>query len=84
MVKDLLTVKEVADLLELKIDTVRKKASKGELPGGIKIGDSKNAMWRFDRNEILGWLEEKRVRRFSNLSKGPSHTGRIEFADISE
>ncbi len=46
--KNIITVKELADLLKLNEETIYKLAWKGELPG-FKIGDS----WRFDMDDIL-------------------------------
>jgi len=48
---DVLSVKEVADLLRVHVTTVRRLAATGELPGKM-IGKR----WRFSRQEILSLL----------------------------
>jgi len=51
----LLTVKQVAQILQWNPFTVVKKAEKGELPG-FKMGRE----WRFREEDIGRWIEEKR------------------------
>ena len=48
---EVLTIDEVAELLETDADTIAALAEKGELPGR-KIG----AEWRFRRAAVLDWL----------------------------
>jgi excisionase family DNA binding protein len=48
---DVLTVEQVAELLQVEPDDVSALAEAGELPGR-KIGDE----WRFLRSAVLGWL----------------------------
>jgi len=52
--KNLLTVKEVADILKLHPRTVTKMARNGEIPA-IRIG----RVWRFDEAAVHGWLSER-------------------------
>ena len=52
---NLLTAKQVADLLQWNPYTVLKKAEKGDLPG-FKLGRE----WRFRQEDIVAWIEEKR------------------------
>ena len=47
----IVTVKEVATLLQLKESTVCSLAAEGKLPG-FKLGKS----WRFDMEEIERWI----------------------------
>jgi excisionase family DNA binding protein len=54
----LLTVKQVAEILQWNPFTIVKKAEKRELPG-FKIGRE----WRFYQDDILAWIEEKRNRK---------------------
>jgi excisionase family DNA binding protein len=54
----LLTVKQVAQILQWNPFTIVKKAEKGELPG-FKMGRS----WRFRAEDITRWIEEKRNGR---------------------
>ena len=52
----LLTVKQVAEILQWNRFTVIKKAEKGELPA-FKIGRG----WRFRQEDIVRWIEEQRA-----------------------
>ena len=54
--EDLLTLKEVAQLLRISPQTLYKMLKDGSL-SGIKIG----AQWRFDRQEVRGWLKGQTV-----------------------
>jgi excisionase family DNA binding protein len=49
--QEVLTVEQVAELLQVEPDDVSALAEAGELPGR-KIGDE----WRFLRSAVLGWL----------------------------
>jgi excisionase family DNA binding protein len=51
----LLTVKQVAQILQWNPYTVIKKAEKGELPG-FKMGRG----WRFREEDIVQWIERQR------------------------
>jgi excisionase family DNA binding protein len=48
---EVLTTEQLAELLQLDEDTVRKLAASGEIPGR-KVG----AHWRFSRRAVLDWL----------------------------
>jgi len=48
---EVLTIDQVAELLETEADTIVALAERGELPGR-KIGDE----WRFRRSAVLDWL----------------------------
>lgn len=54
----LLTVSQVAHILQWNRYTVIKKAEKGELPG-FKLGRG----WRFKQDDLVRWIEEKRNTR---------------------
>jgi PTS system nitrogen regulatory IIA component len=54
--KDILTIKEVAEHLQVSERTVSDWAQKGEIPCG-KLGNS----WRFKRIEVERWLDKKLV-----------------------
>lgn len=49
--KEVLTVKEAAELLEVSVWTVSSAAHKGELPAR-KVGRA----WRFSRKALIDWL----------------------------
>ena len=56
---DVLTIEQLAELLQIDEKTVRALASKGELPGR-KLG----RQWRFSRQAVLEWLATpERTRR---------------------
>jgi len=52
---NLLTARQVADLLQWNPYTVMKKAEKGDLPG-FKLGRE----WRFKQVDIEAWIEAKK------------------------
>ena len=55
MVDQILTLKEVAAYLKLAEKTAYRLASEGKLPG-FKVGGS----WRFKREDIEQWIEQKK------------------------
>jgi excisionase family DNA binding protein len=50
--EDVLTIREVADLLKINEKTVYKLAAAAKIPG-MKVGGS----WRFDRATITSWIK---------------------------
>ena len=54
MDEEILTIREVADLLKLHPKTVNKLANSGKLPG-YRIG----RQWRFRKSELLKALEKR-------------------------
>ena len=55
MSEEILTLKEVADYLKLAEKTAYRLAAEGRLPG-FKVGGS----WRFKKEDINRWIEEKK------------------------
>ena len=55
MSDEILTLKEVAAYLKLAEKTAYKLAAEGKLPG-FKVGGS----WRFRREDIERWIDEKK------------------------
>ena len=55
---DVLTVEQLAELLQVDEKTVRSLAAKGELPGR-KLGRN----WRFSRQAVLDWLATPERKR---------------------
>lgn len=51
---EILTIREVAELLKINEKTAYKLASVGKIPG-FKVGGS----WRFERQEIASWIKRK-------------------------
>jgi len=70
--KDILTIKEVAEHLQVSERTVSDWAQKGEIPCG-KLGNS----WRFKRIEVERWLDKKLVG-----NKRESETPAIAIEDV--
>lgn len=58
MPDQILTLKEVATYLKLAEKTAYKLAAEGKLPG-FKVGGS----WRFKREDIEHWIEEKKANK---------------------
>ncbi|MRN65415.1 SNF2-related protein [Brucella sp. 10RB9213] len=56
MMENILTIREVADLLKINEKTVYKLAADAKIPG-FKVGGS----WRFDRATITKWIEKGAV-----------------------
>ena len=54
MSDEILTIREVADLLKINEKTAYRLAAAGKIPG-FKVGGS----WRFDRQEIANWIKRK-------------------------
>jgi excisionase family DNA binding protein len=54
MADEILTIREVAELLKINEKTAYKLASAGKIPG-FKVGGS----WRFERQEIANWIKRK-------------------------
>jgi excisionase family DNA binding protein len=55
---ELLTTKEIAGYLKLRPETVLRKVKEGEIPA-IRVG----GRFRFDTNEIDGWLRRRSTSR---------------------
>lgn len=55
MENDIMTIKEVADYLKLNEKTAYRLTSEGKIPG-FKVGGS----WRFHKQDIDQWIEEKK------------------------
>ena len=61
MTDEILTLKEVADYLKLAQKTAYRLAAEGKLPG-FKVGGS----WRFKKEDILQWIEDKKASNKSS------------------
>ncbi len=57
MTDEILTLKDVAKYLKLAEKTAYKLAAEGKLPG-FKVGGS----WRFKREDVEAWIEEKKLK----------------------
>ena len=61
MTDEIMTLKEVADYLKLAEKTAYRLAAEGKLPG-FKVGGS----WRFKREDVLKWIEDKKASNKSS------------------
>tara|TARA_R110001583_G_scaffold113519_3_gene264028 strand:+ start:5036 stop:5320 length:285 start_codon:yes stop_codon:yes gene_type:complete len=61
MTDEIMTLKEVADYLKLAEKTAYRLAAEGKLPG-FKVGGS----WRFKKEDILQWIEDKKASNKSS------------------
>ena len=59
--KEIMTVKQVGEYLQMNEHTVYKLARSGEFPS-VKI----SGQWRFKKSVIDRWLEENSVRNLNN------------------
>ena len=64
MIENILTIREVADLLKINEKTIYKLVADGKVPG-FKVGGS----WRFDRTTISRWIENM------SITDGPGAVG---------
>ena len=53
---EILTIRQVAELLKINEKTTYKLASEGKIPG-FKVGGS----WRFRRSDLDRWIDEQRT-----------------------
>ncbi len=60
---DIVTAKELAKCLKLRVTTIQRLASQGKLPG-TKVGGS----WRFDMDDISLRSEERKIEEGPDLS----------------
>lgn len=75
MVENILTIREVADLLKINEKTVYKLAADAKIPG-FKVGGS----WRFDRETITRWIEKGVTPANSILQPETESQGRATLA----
>jgi len=61
---EILTVKQLADYLQMDEHTIYRLAKNGKIPA-MKIG----AEWRFKKNLIDKWIEEKSISNIKKESK---------------
>ena len=64
MTERLLRARDVAERLDVSVETVLRWHRAGKLPGGRRLSSS---VLRFDAQEIEAWLDERRGRRSSSL-----------------
>ena len=55
MTDEILTLKQVAEYLQLAEKTAYRLAAEGKLPG-LKVGGS----WRFKREDLEDWIEQQK------------------------
>jgi len=62
---EVLTVRELAELLRVDEKTVYRMAQRGELPG-FKVSGS----WRFEQGDIRAWIEARKRAGVRSLAPG--------------
>ncbi len=67
---EMLTVEQVARLLQVSQDTIYRLAARGELPGR-KIGN----LWRFSERKVRAWSEARHVSELGSDAAGEETTG---------
>lgn len=77
MKKLVLTVEEMAELLNLKSSTISRKASKGAIPS-VKIGRK----WIFPRDVIQEWLRQKALEQYHGDFSEEGEQESIELKEI--
>jgi len=69
MADEILTLTDVARLLKVADKTVYRFAQRGELPG-FKVG----GQWRFRRQDLEAWIEQRRVGGQTLSSAAPTRS----------
>lgn len=64
---ELLTLREVMDLLRIGERTVYEMCRTGRLPGALKVG----GQWRVRRGDLEAWLRERSAPETDNLPASP-------------
>lgn len=59
----LISAADAAALVDLNPETVKRMARKGSFPRAVRLGSAKNSTIRFDRGEVLAWIEAKKTAR---------------------
>ena len=71
MQRELLSVREVGDLMGLSPQSVRRLSEAGQLPRPIKLRNSV----RWVRGDLMAWIESR--RQFADVESGPSRSHRV-------
>lgn len=56
---EILTVEDVAELLQIHENSVYSKVEKGELPGVFRLGDHERSPIRFSKRLIMEWIAKQ-------------------------
>ena len=59
---EILTVEQIAEMLQLTPNTIYEKVERNELPGAFRLGDSDKAPIRFSKRIIMEWIEKEASR----------------------
>ena len=65
--KEIMTVKQIAEYLQMDEHTIYKLARTGQIPS-LKIA----GQWRFKRDVIDKWISEESLERVNENTKSPS------------
>lgn len=58
-----LTVREVAEILDVETRTIHRWIAKGYFPGAYKVGPARNSLFRIPQSTVDEFLEERKKRQ---------------------
>ena len=61
---DILTIDEVAELLKMHPETLRRKARLNEIPGFFKVSGRD---WRIKKEDLYQWIETQKTERENHV-----------------
>ena len=59
---EILTVEQVAELLQLHPNTVYRRVEDKSIPGAFRIGDEDTAPIRFSKKVVMEWIQKEATR----------------------
>ena len=62
VVERMLTVADVAELLQIHIQTARRWLQTGRIPGGVKVGDRGVSEWRIKMEDLEAWVDRQKQK----------------------
>jgi len=57
--KQFYTLREVAEILSVDVETIRKAVNEGELVA-LRVNDAANSAWRIQQEDFWAWVERKK------------------------
>lgn len=58
----MLTVNDVAELLQIHVQTARRWLQTGRIPGGVKVGGDKVSEWRIKMEDLEAWVDQQKQK----------------------
>ena len=80
--RSVFTPHEVASVLRVSPETIRRKIQAGEL-NALELGGSERKQYRILLSDLVAWLGDERVRSLFGIGQAAT-TVREAFADVSE